>query len=71
MYNEYYEMGIYKIKKDCIESHPCQHQVINLISQEEVLLSGDTIYKLLKDNGLYIDHFEIYDFYEQEVDLWG
>ena len=50
----------YEISQMCLQSYPCQHDVRDMETGVTQTMSGDTIYKMLKKEGLTDPHFEMY-----------
>lgn len=47
-----------KISNFCLGSYPCKHDVC--IGEEHETMTGFEIYKLLNENNIKVNHFEVY-----------
>ena len=52
--------GKYEISQTCCESFPCHHNVKDTVTGITEMMSGVTIYKMLKKEGLSAPHFDGY-----------
>jgi hypothetical protein len=61
----------YKISNLCIETYPCKHSVLDDKTNIRMMMCGDDIYGMLKNEGEYIpNHFMQYkQFYENKMQL--
>jgi hypothetical protein len=53
-------IGKYNISTMCLETFPCQHFVENTETGETYRINGGEIFKMLRDDGLSDNHFNMY-----------
>jgi len=53
----------YDISPSCLQSYPCQHDVMDRKTGIIQTMSGVTIYKMLKKDRLSYPHFDMYSSY--------
>lgn len=50
--------GNYNVDDFCIETYPCRHKVVNNITGETKVMSGDAIYRLFTEKNIQVPrHF--------------
>ena len=55
------EVGEFLISKQCEVKCLCIHSVYDIKNKKYMKLEGSEIYKILKNNNEYNEHFEIYE----------
>jgi hypothetical protein len=55
--DNFYLIGEYKISKICLQSNPCQHKVLNTITNLRCTMSKPNICKILSEKKLSHPHF--------------